>query len=53
MGQLLHALHQRQPLPTWAPTTNTYPLPRGPYPATKWPKGAGAPFEQLPAGGAK
>lgn len=38
MGQLLHALHQRQPLPAWAPHPNHYPLPRCTYPATKQPQ---------------
>ena len=52
LGTLLHAIRDRLPLPVWATPPNLFPLPRGPYPATPWPKGAGAPFEK-PAGGAK
>lgn len=50
MGQLLHALHERKPLPAWAPQPSQHwPLPRGPYPSAKWPAG----LTHLPAGGAK
>jgi hypothetical protein len=50
MGQLLHALHERKPLPAWAPQPYP-PLPRGPYPTSRWPEGLT--HLAQPAGGAK
>lgn len=51
MGQLLKALHERKPLPAWAPPAGHWPLPKGPYPDAQWP--AGLAHLPQPVAGAK